>query len=147
MKAASVPHAHALQRGLMDIGRTSRASGVSVKSIRHYEAIGLLQPIGRTHGNYRIYSANEVHTLRFIKRARDVGLSTEDIRRLLALWQDRSQSCATIKRMAARHIEALKRKLADMDAMMGTLRQLAGPSVKPRAGSQGRLPLPKSPSR
>lgn len=148
MNATRVARADALRHGLMDIGRTSSASGVSVKSIRHYEAIGLLQPVSRTRGNYRLYSANDVHTLRFIKRARDVGLSTEDIRNLLALWQDRSLPSTAIKRMAAQQIEVLKHKLADMEAMMDTLRQLAGPSVaRHRPKSQGRATVPKSPYR
>jgi len=68
-------HADAIGRGLLDIGRASKASGVSVKMIRHYEAIGLLKKVARTYANYRVYSANDVHTLRFIRRARSASPS------------------------------------------------------------------------
>ena len=128
MKHSRLRHADALEQGLTDIGRASRASGVSMKSIRHYEAIGLLPRVGRTRGNYRLYSMNDVHTLRFIKRARDLGFSIDEIRHLLALWQDRSLPCAAVKRMAGEQIAELKRKLAELDAMIGTLRRLAGAS-------------------
>ncbi len=87
-------HADALGRGLLDIGRASKASGVSVKMIRHYEAIGLLKDVARTFANYRVYSENDVHTLRFIKRARTLGFSIEDIRELLSLWQNKSRPSA-----------------------------------------------------
>ena len=125
MKAAKLPHADALQRGLMDIGQASRASGVSVKRLRHYEAIGLLPQVGRTLGNYRVYSMSDVHTLRFIKRARALGFSMENIRELLGLWQDRSRSSAAVKRMVGKQIEALKRKRHDLEAMVDTLQQIA----------------------
>ena len=76
-------HADALGQGLLDIGRASKASGVSVKMIRHYEAIGLLKNVARTYANYRVYSDKDAHTLRFIKRARTLGFSMDDIRELL----------------------------------------------------------------
>ena len=69
----NLEHADALGLGLLDIGRASKASGVSVKMIRHYEAIGLLKEVARTYANYRVYSDKDVHTLRFIKRARTLG--------------------------------------------------------------------------
>ena len=72
-KMEMLERADALERGLMDIGRASKASGVSVKMIRHYEAIGLLPKVARTFANYRIYAPNDVHVLRFIRRARDLG--------------------------------------------------------------------------
>ena len=127
MKAGKLPHADALERGLTDVGQASRASGVSVKSMRHYEAIGLLPQVGRTGGNYRLYSMDDGHTLRFIKRARQVGFSMEDIRELLGLWQDRSLPCTVVKRLAAKQIEGLKRKLADLQAILGKLQRLATP--------------------
>ena len=148
MKVAKLPHADAVQRGLMDIGRASRASGVSVKRIRHYEAIGLLPRVGRTRGNYRVYSMSDVHTLRFIKRARALGFSMENIRELLGLWQDRSRSSAAVKRMAGKQIEALKRKRQDLEAMVDTLQQLAGFSHgehhpgRPSPGGLAKSPFP-----
>ncbi len=117
-------HADAIGRGLLDIGRASKASGVSVKMIRHYEAIGLLKKVARTFANYRVYSDSEVHTLRFIKRARTLGFSIEDIRALLSLWQNKSRSSAAVKKIAGGHMELLKQRIAEMQSMVVTLEHL-----------------------
>ena len=118
-------HADALGRGLLDIGRAAKASGVSVKMIRHYEAIGLLKKVARTFANYRVYNASDVHTLRFIKRARSLGFSIDDIRELLSLWQNKSRPSASVKRIAAVHTEGLKRRIAEMQEMVVTLEHLS----------------------
>jgi MerR family copper efflux transcriptional regulator len=117
-------HADALGKGLLDIGRASKASGVSVKMIRHYEAIGLLTDVARTHANYRVYSDKDVHTLRFIKRARTLGFSIDDIRELLALWQNKSRPSASVKRIAGGHMQGLKRRIQEMQSMVATLEHL-----------------------
>jgi len=117
-------HADALERGLLDIGRASKASGVSVKMIRHYEAIGLLMNVARTHANYRVYSDKDVHTLRFIKRARMLGFAMDDIRELLALWQNKSRPSAAVKKIAAGHMQDLKRRIQEMQSMVATLEHL-----------------------
>ena len=109
----------------MDIGAASKASGVSVKMIRHYEAIGLLKNVGRTNANYRVYGPNDVHTLRFIRRARDLGFAMDDVRELLGLWQNKSRPSAAVKRIAGEHIGALRRKIAELDAMVRTLEHLS----------------------
>jgi Cu(I)-responsive transcriptional regulator len=121
---AFLEHADAIERGLLDIGRAAKASGVSVKMVRHYEAIGLLKNVARTYANYRVYTMNDVHTLRFIKRARTLGFSIEDIRELLALWQNKSRSSAAVKKVAGAHLEELKRKIAEMQSMVATLQHL-----------------------
>ena len=117
-------HAAALERGLMDIGRASKASGVSVKMIRHYEAIGLLPKVRRTDANYRVYSENEVHVLRFIRRSRDLGFSMEEIRELLGLWRNKTRPSAAVKRIARKHVEDLKAKIRELESMVGTLEHL-----------------------
>ena len=117
-------HADAMGRGLVDIGRASKESGVSVKMVRHYEAIGLLRKVARTQANYRVYGGNDVHTLRFIKRARALGFSTDDIRELLKLWQNKSRSSASVKRIAGGHMQDLKRRIAEMQSMVATLEHL-----------------------
>jgi len=117
-------HADALGQGLLDIGRASKASGVSPKMIRHYEAIGLLRNVARTDANYRLYDERNVHTLRFIKRARTLGFSVNDIRELLSLWQNKSRPSASVKKIAAGHMEGLKRKIAEMQSMLTTLEHL-----------------------
>lgn len=117
-------HADAVGQGLLDIGRASKESGVSVKMIRHYEAIGLLKNVARTYANYRVYSENNVHTLRFIKRARSLGFAMQDVRQLLALWQNRSRPSAAVKKIAGGHMQDLKRRIVDMQSMVATLEHL-----------------------
>jgi Cu(I)-responsive transcriptional regulator len=123
-KMEVLEHADAVGRGLMDIGRAAKESGVSVKMIRHYEAIGLLPPPARTLANYRVYGPNDVHVLRFIKRARTLGFSMEDIKELVGLWKNRSRSSAAVKKIAGRHLEELTRKIAELQSIAATLEHL-----------------------
>ena len=123
-KREMLEHSDALNRGLMDIGRASKASGVSVKMIRHYEAIGLLTKVARTFANYRVYRDTDVHTLRFIRRARALGFSMDDIQELLGLWRNKSRSSASVKKIAGRHVEQLNRKIVELRAMVDTLQHL-----------------------
>jgi MerR family copper efflux transcriptional regulator len=124
-KRELLERAEAVERGLMDIGRASKASGVSVKMIRHYEAIGLLPKVARTFANYRVYRESDVHTLRFIRRARALGFSMDQIQDLLGLWQNKSRSSASVKKITGRHVDELNRKIAELQAMVGTLEHLA----------------------
>ena len=117
-------HSDAIGRGLLDIGRASKESGVSVKMIRHYESIGLLKNVARTQANYRVYSDKDVHTLRFIKRARTLGFSMYDIRELLALWQNKTRPSASVKKIAGGHMQDLKRRISEMQSMVATLEHL-----------------------
>ncbi len=109
----------------MNIGQAAAASGVSAKMIRYYESIGLISAVTRTEAGYRVYSDADVHTLRFIRRARDLGFSVEQITNLLALWQDRSRASAEVKRIALQHVEELERKMSEIAEMANTLRHLA----------------------
>ena len=108
----------------MNIQEAALASGLSAKMIRHYEAIGLMPKVVRTSSNYRVYGHHEVHTLRFIRRARSLGFSMEEIRELLGLWKNKSRSNAAVKRIAGGHVEELKRKIAELESMAGTLEHL-----------------------
>jgi Cu(I)-responsive transcriptional regulator len=120
----ALERADALGQGMRDIGRASKESGVSVKMIRHYEAIGLLSRVARTFGNYRIYGEKEIHTLRFIRRARALGFSIQDIRGLLGLWQNKSRSSASVKKIAGGHLKDLRRRLGEIQSMVATLEHL-----------------------
>jgi Cu(I)-responsive transcriptional regulator len=107
------------------IGQASGASGVSERMIRHYEKIGLMPPAARRDSGYRDYDEREVHTLRFIGRARDLGFSIEEIRRLLELWQDRSRASQDVKELALARAAELKRKERELHEMRRSLEHLA----------------------
>ena len=109
----------------MTISQAAEASGVSAKMIRHYEETGLIPKAGRTMSGYRLYREADVHGLRFIRRARDLGFSIKDVERLLGLWHNRRRASAEVKRLATQHIADLDAKIAEMQAMRDTLRSLA----------------------
>jgi Cu(I)-responsive transcriptional regulator len=109
----------------MTIGQAAKSSAVSAKMIRHYESIGLLPKAQRTQSGYRLYDESDVHTLRFIQRARSLGFPLETIRTLLALWRNRRRSSAQVKDLAERHVADLERKITEMQAMVRSLKHLA----------------------
>jgi Cu(I)-responsive transcriptional regulator len=108
----------------MNIGQAAEQSGVSAKMIRHYESIGLVSKARRTDGGYRIYDANDIHTLRFVRRARDLGFSITAIAQLLGLWRNRRRASADVRRVAQHHISELDQKIEELQAMRRTLHQL-----------------------
>ena len=116
--------AEARQAGFLNIGEAARESGVSAKMIRHYESLGLLKHTRRTQAGYRIYDSHDVHTLRFIRRARDLGFSIKEIQQLLGLWQNRRRSSGDVRRIAQEHINDLDEKIAELQSMRRTLEQL-----------------------
>ena len=109
----------------MNIGGASKSSGVSAKMIRYYERIGLIRAAGRSEAGYRTYDDVDVHTLQFVHRARDLGFPLDAIRRLLALWQDRSRTSQDVKRIALDTVADLRRKMAELEAMARSLEHLA----------------------
>ena len=109
----------------MNIGEAASASGVSAKTIRYYEAAGLIAAANRTGSGYRVYTQADVFTLRFIRRARDLGFSIERIRRLLDLWQDKSRASRDVKRLALEHIAEIRAKVAAMTSMRDAVQELA----------------------
>ena len=108
----------------LNIGEAAKASGVSAKMVRHYEAVGLVPAPARTDAGYRQYTASEVHTLRFIRQARDLGFSIHEIGELLSLWHDRKRPSRLVKALAQAHIEALEHKAQELLAMKATLQNL-----------------------
>ncbi|MGC3965510.1 MAG: Cu(I)-responsive transcriptional regulator [Rhodocyclaceae bacterium] len=109
----------------MNIGEAAKASGLSAKMIRYYESIGLLPEAARSLSGYRRYGDGEVHTLRFIRHARDLGFGLEDVTLLVSLWHDRQRASREVKDLAQQHITSMEAKVAELNAMIATLRQLA----------------------
>jgi MerR family transcriptional regulator, copper efflux regulator len=109
----------------MNIGQASKASGLSAKAIRYYEGIGLLPRAGRTNGGYRDYGPDDIHRLRFVRRARDLGFSFERVRELLELWSDQKRSRAKVKALALAHIGELEARAAELNELIRILRHLA----------------------
>ena len=103
------------------IGEAAQASGVSAKMVRHYESLGLLGTVPRTEGGYRQYGAADIHTLRFIKRARDLGFSMAEIAELVSLWHDRQRASSEVKRVAEQHVADLDQRIQALQAMRQTL--------------------------
>lgn len=108
-----------------NIGEAAERSGVTAKMIRYYETLGLLPSVGRTDSGYRLYGDKEVHTLRFIRRARDLGFDMTEIAELLKLWQNRRRASSDVKRIALKHVADLDRRMQEMAAMKTTLEHLA----------------------
>lgn len=109
----------------MQIGEASAASGVSAKMIRYYEDIGLIPSATRKDSGYRLYVESDVHRLRFIHRARELGFSVERIRDLLRLWNDRKRPSREVKKLASQHISELEAQIARMQGLRDTLKHLA----------------------
>lgn len=133
----------------MNIGGAAKASGVSAKMIRHYESIGLLPPANRSDSGYRRYGEKDVGNLQFIRRARNLGFSLEEIRSLLGLWQDRTRPSREVKALAQQHLDFLDRKLEEIRSMKTALAHLVSccqgderpdcPILESLAGANGKV--------
>src|SRR5918998_2667217 len=132
----------------MNIGQASNASGVSAKRIRYYESIDLIPPSARRASGYRDYGPADIHRLAFIRRARDLGFSIEQIRLLLRLWSDRQRSSAEAKAIALEHMAELKQRARQLNKMADALKHLASacegdsrPECPIIKGLEGQIPL------
>jgi MerR family copper efflux transcriptional regulator len=109
---------------MMNIGQAAKKSGLSAKMIRYYESINLLKAAHRSDSGYRLYGPEDLHTLAFIKRSRDLGFSLEEIAKLLALWQDRQRASGDVKDLARKHITELNQKIDELASLRDTLQEL-----------------------
>ncbi|HLS27045.1 MAG TPA: Cu(I)-responsive transcriptional regulator [Opitutales bacterium] len=109
---------------VISIGEAAKKSGVTAKMIRYYEEIGLIPPAYRTSAGYRLYSKKDIHRLRFVRRARDLGFSVSEIGELLDLWSDHSRHSSDVKRLAQKHLDDLQGKIAGLQQMVDTLEEL-----------------------
>ena len=108
----------------VNIGKAAQLSGISPKMLRHYESLGLLGDVVRTDSNYRQYSLADVHSLRFIRRARDMGFGLDAIAELVSLWHNRKRSSASVKRITQKHLDELALRIEALQAMQRTLGHL-----------------------
>ena len=108
----------------MNIGQAARRSGLSAKMIRYYETIGLLRPATRSDSGYRVYREQDLDSLGFIKRSRDLGFSLDEVGQLLRLWQDGDRASADVKRLATQHIDDLNRRIEELVGLRDTLDRL-----------------------
>ena len=113
------------KQGYYSIGQAAEITGITAKMIRHYEQLGLIPKAARTLGDYRVYSVSDLHTLRFIRRARNLGFSIDEIAALLGLWHNRRRASAEVKRLALKHVADLDRKIEELQSMRASLAQLA----------------------
>ncbi len=109
----------------MNIGEAAKVSGVNAKLIRHYEAIGIIPKASRSDAGYRIYSEADVHSLKFVKRARKLGFSMKEIKKLVGLWRNRTRVSADVKAMALVHVKEMEQKVDELQSMIKTLKHLA----------------------
>lgn len=109
----------------MNIGEAAKASGVNSKLIRHYESIGIIAKASRSESGYRVYSATDINILIFVKRARGLGFSMKEIKKLVSLWKNKSRASAEVKSLALTHLKELESKITELESMAKTLRHLA----------------------
>lgn len=109
----------------MNIGEAAKLSGVNAKLIRHYESIGVIPKASRSEAGYRTYSENEVHILTFVKRARSMGFSMKEIKKLVSLWRNKSRASSEVKNLATKHIDEMERKIQELQEMVKSLRHLS----------------------
>jgi MerR family gold-responsive transcriptional activator of gol and ges genes len=109
----------------MNIGEAAKVSGVNAKLIRHYESIGIVPKVARTESGYRMYSDADVHILKFVKRARGLGFSMKEIKKLVGLWRNRSRASSEVKQLALAHIATLEEKIQELESMTDALKRLA----------------------
>lgn len=109
----------------MNIGEAAKISGVNAKLIRHYESIGIIPKASRSEAGYRTYSEAEVHVMSFVRRARTLGFSMKEIKKLVSLWRNKSRASQDVKDLALGHIQAMEEKISELQEMVKTLKHLA----------------------
>ena len=109
----------------MNIGEAAKISGVSAKLIRHYEEIGIVPKPARSESGYRKYSEADIHTLSFVRKARSLGFSMKEIKKLVGLWRNKSRASSEVKAMALQHIKEMETKISELQDMVATLKHLS----------------------
>lgn len=109
----------------MNIGEAAKISGVNAKLIRHYESIGIIPKASRSESGYRTYSEADVHILSFVKRARNLGFSMKEIKKLVNLWRNKSRASSEVKILALKHAEEMEKKILELQSMVKTIKHLS----------------------
>lgn len=109
----------------MNIGEAAAASGVNPKSIRHYESIGIIPKVSRSDAGYRIYKESDVHILSFVKKARGLGFSMKEIKKLVSLWRNKTRASGEVKSLALSHVKKLEEKITELQSMVDTIKHLS----------------------
>lgn len=109
----------------MNIGQAAKASGVNAKMIRHYETLGIIPKAQRSFSGYRMYTENDIHLLTFIKRARSLGFSMKEIKKLVSLWKNKARASADVKDLATAHVKKLEEKIIELQEMVNALQHLS----------------------
>lgn len=109
----------------MNIGEAAKVSGINAKLIRHYETIGIIPKAQRSSAGYRVYKEADIHVLSFVKKARGLGFSMKEIKKLVNLWRNKSRASSEVKAMAQAHVKTLEEKIGELQSMAETLRHLA----------------------
>ena len=121
------------ETGRIAIGQLSKHTGTNVETIRYYERVKILPTPQRTEGGHRLYGPNETRALAFIRRARELGFGLDEIRALLGLAEPAKASCAEVRAIAARHLEDVRAKIADLEKLerllAKTIKQCSGKAV------------------
>lgn len=112
------------QRYQMNIGEVAVQSKVNAKMIRRYEELGIIPKARRSSSGYRQYSENDVHVLKFVKRARELGFSMKDTKQLVSLWRNKNRPSSQVKEIAKRHINELTKKQVEINSILHTLNHL-----------------------
>jgi DNA-binding transcriptional MerR regulator len=115
-----------MEKAYHSIGELAEATDTKVETVRYYERIGILPAPKRTSGNYRAYSADHLARLSFIRRARDLGFTLDQVRALLALADQKKQDCGTVDALAREHLADIDRKISDLRALRRELSGLIG---------------------
>lgn len=110
---------------VMNIGEAAKQSGISSKMIRYYEDIGLLEVAQRSASGYRLYAAQDIKDLIFLRHARDLGFSTQQMKELMGLWKKTDRNSAEVKQMTLKHIENLNQKIKELQTMVLFLQESA----------------------
>jgi MerR family gold-responsive transcriptional activator of gol and ges genes len=109
----------------MNIGEAAKASGINAKLIRHYESIGIIPKAARSDAGYRKYSDADVHVLAFVKRARTLGFSMKEIKKLVGLWRNKNRASGEVRSLALKHVDEMEIKILELQEMVKTLKHLA----------------------